>query len=119
MLMAHSGMNVTYDLPMVALSILIASISAYVALSVGERLTHNQGCVRYFWLAGGASAMGTGIWSMHSPGLLASSTASLRWPKAVTSVESIATPKVPWAARSLSVRRGADVARSSASGARR
>jgi len=50
--MAHDLMRVTYDLPLVALSILIASVSAYVALSPGERVTHNHGRVRYLWLAG-------------------------------------------------------------------
>src|SRR5450755_1791032 len=71
MLMAHDMMRVTYDLPLVALSILIASVSAYVALSLGERVTQNHGRVRYLWLAGGACAMGTGIWSMHFTGMLA------------------------------------------------
>jgi NO-binding membrane sensor protein with MHYT domain len=70
MLMAHDMMRVTYDLPLVALSILIASVSAYVALSLGERVTQNHGRVRYLWLAGGACAMGTGIWSMHFTGIL-------------------------------------------------
>jgi NO-binding membrane sensor protein with MHYT domain len=64
-------MPVTYDLPMVALSILIASVSGYVALSMTERLTTNKGPVHYRWLAGGAVAMGIGIWSMHFTGMLA------------------------------------------------
>jgi diguanylate cyclase (GGDEF)-like protein len=69
--MAHDMMHASYDLPMVVLSILIASVSAYLALSLAERLTHNQNRARYLWLAGGACAMGTGIWSMHFTGMLA------------------------------------------------
>jgi diguanylate cyclase (GGDEF)-like protein len=70
--MAHETiMASTYDVRVVALSIVIASVAAYVALSLGERVTENRGLSRHVWLLGGASAMGTGIWSMHFTGMLA------------------------------------------------
>jgi diguanylate cyclase (GGDEF)-like protein len=71
MTMTHQAMHAQYDAPMVVLSIFIASVSAYLALSLAERLTHNHTRARYLWLAGGACAMGTGIWSMHFTGMLA------------------------------------------------
>jgi methyl-accepting chemotaxis protein PixJ len=71
MLIAADSMLATYDLRMVAFSLLIASVSGYVALSLSERLTNNEGRVHYSWLAGGALAMGVGIWSMHFTGMLA------------------------------------------------
>ncbi len=61
----------TYDPWLVALSITIATIAAYVALTLGERVTHTQGRARSLWLLGGAAAMGSGIWSMHFTGMLA------------------------------------------------
>ncbi len=72
MAMSHETiMRGSYDLRVVALSIVIASVAAYVALSLGERVTQNRGLSRHLWLLGGASAMGTGIWSMHFTGMLA------------------------------------------------
>ena len=70
--MAHETiMASSYDVRVVALSIVIATVAAYVALSLGERVTENRGLARHLWLLGGASAMGTGIWSMHFTGMLA------------------------------------------------
>jgi len=45
--------------------------SFYAALDSAGRITAAAGRVRFFWLAGGASAMGVGIWSMHYIGMLA------------------------------------------------
>lgn len=61
----------SYDPRLVALSVVIASVAAYVALTLGERVTQNRGRARYLWLLGGAAAMGSGIWSMHFIGMLA------------------------------------------------
>jgi diguanylate cyclase len=60
-----------YDLPLVALSYLIATVASYVALDVAARVTAARGWVAAYWLAGGAGAMGIGIWSMHFVGMLA------------------------------------------------
>jgi methyl-accepting chemotaxis protein PixJ len=61
----------TYDLTLVVLSIVIASVASYTALNLAGRITVAQGSARKLWLAGGASAMGVGIWSMHFIAMLA------------------------------------------------
>jgi NO-binding membrane sensor protein with MHYT domain/GGDEF domain-containing protein len=60
----------TYDVVLVVLSYLIASLAGFVALEFATRLrVRTQG--RWPWLVGGAIAMGTGIWSMHFVGMTA------------------------------------------------
>jgi two-component system sensor histidine kinase/response regulator len=61
----------TYNYGLVALSVFIAIISSYAALDLAGRVTSARGRLRYFWLTGGAIAMGIGIWSMHYIGMLA------------------------------------------------
>ncbi|MCQ4164277.1 MHYT domain-containing protein [Tahibacter harae] len=63
-------MQGTYDLWLVALSYLIASLAGYVALVFATRLRARSNDRRP-WLIGGALAMGTGIWSMHFVGMTA------------------------------------------------
>ncbi len=67
----HVTMNGTYDLNLVAISIAIAVFASYAALDLAGRVTEAQGRTRLWWLAGGAGAMGSGIWSMHYIGMLA------------------------------------------------
>ena len=64
-------MQGVYDGRLVALSVLIAIFAAYAALDLAARVTAAKGRNRLFWLAGGAFAMGCGIWSMHYVGMLA------------------------------------------------
>src|ERR1700722_12373825 len=61
----------TYDYRLVALSVVIAIFSSYAALDLAGRVTANRGRARFEWLAGGAVAMGCGIWAMHYTGMLA------------------------------------------------
>jgi len=60
-----------YDYRLVALSLLIAVFASYTALDLGGRTTAASDRVRLTWLAGRATAMGVGIWSMHYIGMLA------------------------------------------------
>ena len=60
-----------YDLGLVALSVVIAILASWAALDLAGRVTAAHGRGRAFWLAGGAFAMGLGIWSMHYVGMLA------------------------------------------------
>jgi len=60
-----------YDYRLVAVSIFIAISASYMALDLGGRVTAAHGWLRSAWLAGGAAAMGLGIWSMHFTGMLA------------------------------------------------
>lgn len=61
----------TYDLRVVALSIVIAVLGANAALDLAERVTAAHGRARMLWLAGGVTATAVGIWSMHFTGMLA------------------------------------------------
>jgi NO-binding membrane sensor protein with MHYT domain/nitrogen-specific signal transduction histidine kinase len=64
-------MPVSYDLNLVALSVIIAILSAYTALDLTERIATAKGLAWLGWLIGGASSFGIGIWSMHFVGMLA------------------------------------------------
>jgi PAS domain S-box-containing protein len=60
-----------YDHRLVAISIFISILAAYVALDLAERVTTARGASRLAWLYGGAAAMGIGIWAMHYVGMVA------------------------------------------------
>ncbi|HKV39556.1 MAG TPA: MHYT domain-containing protein, partial [Blastocatellia bacterium] len=64
-------MTGSYDHLLVALSVFIAMCASYVALDLAGRTAAAGGRSRLLWLAGGASGMGLGIWSMHYVGMLA------------------------------------------------
>ena len=64
-------MHGVYDYRLVALSVAIAMLAAYAALDLASRVTSVGGRTRVFWLLGGATAMGSGIWAMHYIGMLA------------------------------------------------
>src|SRR5437588_4271231 len=64
-------MHGSYDYRLVFLSVLIAICAGYAALDLAGRTTAARGRLRPAWLAGGAIAMGLGIWSMHYIGMLA------------------------------------------------
>src|SRR2546427_192389 len=69
--MAAVNLIGSYNYAFVALSVLIAMFASYAALDLAGRVTAAGGWTRAVWLLGGASAMGTGIWSMHYIGMLA------------------------------------------------
>jgi diguanylate cyclase (GGDEF)-like protein/PAS domain S-box-containing protein len=61
----------SYDFWLVGLSIIMAMIASYAALDLSGKVTAAHGRAKWFWLLGGASVMGFGIWSMHYIGMLA------------------------------------------------
>jgi two-component system sensor histidine kinase/response regulator len=62
----------TYDLQFVGLSVGVAVLFMYVALSVADRIAaSSRRSVRLIWTGVGAVVMGSGIWSMHFIGMLA------------------------------------------------
>jgi len=69
--MPMGPLHSTYDLPLVVLSYFVAVLASYTALDLGGRVTAVRGGGRLLWLAGGAAAMGIGIWSMHFVAMLA------------------------------------------------
>lgn len=60
-----------YETPLVLVSILVAIVASYSALSLAGRVTEAAGRSRFAWILGGAIAMGSGIWAMHFIGMLA------------------------------------------------
>ena len=66
-----SVMQTQYSPGLVALSLVVAVSASYVALDLLGSLSQAVGRTRAGWLAGGALAMGFGIWSMHFIGMLA------------------------------------------------
>src|ERR1700719_1862433 len=62
----------TYNSALVATSVAIAIVAAFVALSISGRIVAAATpLARYAWASAGAISMGGGIWSMHFVGMLA------------------------------------------------
>jgi len=61
-----------YNAGLVALSVVVATLAAFVALSISGRIVAaNSRGAKWAWAGAGAIAMGGGIWSMHFIGMLA------------------------------------------------
>ncbi|HEV2612614.1 MAG TPA: MHYT domain-containing protein [Noviherbaspirillum sp.] len=60
-----------FDRPLVLVSVLVAILASFTALSMAGRVASNTGASERSWIAGGAFAMSIGIWSMHFIGMLA------------------------------------------------
>jgi len=89
MISASATLTGFYDYGEVARSILIAIASSYAALDLAGRVTAACGRARAAWLAGGAIAMGIGIWTMHFKGMLAFHlpvTVAYHWPTVLVSL---------------------------------
>jgi two-component system cell cycle sensor histidine kinase/response regulator CckA len=89
LLTATPVLSGSYDHRLVALSVLIAVCASYAALDLAGRVTAARGRALFFWLIGGAGAMGLGIWSMHYIGMLAFSLpvpVSYDWPTVMLSL---------------------------------
>ncbi|GGY89652.1 MHYT domain-containing protein [Pseudoduganella plicata] len=63
--------NGYYDPILVVVSIFVAIFASYTSLSLADRVRSTHGTAAMMWTAGGAVAMGTGIWAMHFIGMLA------------------------------------------------
>ena len=89
MISASATLTGFYDYGEVARSILIAIAASYAALDLAGRVTAASGRARAAWLAGGAIAMGIGIWAMHFKGMLAFHlpvTVAYHWPTVLVSL---------------------------------
>ncbi|MGJ9418995.1 MHYT domain-containing protein [Massilia sp. CMS3.1] len=60
-----------YEPTLVVVSIVVAIYASYTALSLAERVRYSHGRATCWWMAGGAVAMGSGIWAMHFIGMQA------------------------------------------------
>lgn len=61
----------SYSPSLVVISLFVAILASYTALDLSGRLATAKGRAVYLWMAGGALAMGVGVWSMHFIGMLA------------------------------------------------
>ncbi|MGE8368184.1 putative bifunctional diguanylate cyclase/phosphodiesterase [Cupriavidus sp.] len=61
----------SHNSSLVLISLLVAILASYTALDMAGRIATAQGRAAHWWLAGGACAMGIGIWSMHFIAMLA------------------------------------------------
>ncbi len=69
----------SYSLGLVLFSIVVATLGAYVAVEIAQRVRATHGRRRILWTCGGALALGLGIWSMHFVGMLALQLPVLIW----------------------------------------
>ncbi|TFY93111.1 bifunctional diguanylate cyclase/phosphodiesterase [Pseudomonas nabeulensis] len=61
----------SYSPSLVVISLFVAILASYTALDLSGRIATAKGRAVYLWMAGGAIAMGIGVWSMHFIGMLA------------------------------------------------
>ena len=61
----------SYSFTLVFISLCVAILASYTALDLTGRIATAKGRAVHFWTAGGAFAMGVGVWSMHFIGMLA------------------------------------------------
>lgn len=61
----------SYSPSLVVISLCVAILASYTALDLAGRIATAKGRAVYLWMAGGAMAMGVGVWSMHFIGMLA------------------------------------------------
>ena len=64
-------LQVEYSVPIIVLSVFIACLASYTALSMNERIVYHSFFHRYIWLGLASITMGFGIWSMHFIGMSA------------------------------------------------
>ena len=69
----------SYSLSLVVLSVLVATIGAYDAVEIAQRLRMVGSRRRVLWISAGALALGLGIWTMHFVGMLAMQLPVLIW----------------------------------------
>ena len=70
-ILQNNPMHGTYDGFLVGLSIVIAVLASFTALTLAGRVKEAVGRARMVWLVGAATALGGGIWSMHFVAMLA------------------------------------------------
>jgi NO-binding membrane sensor protein with MHYT domain len=61
----------SYSFTLVFISLCVAILASYTALDLTGRIATSKGRAVHLWTAGGAFAMGIGVWSMHFIGMLA------------------------------------------------
>ncbi|MBD8067475.1 EAL domain-containing protein [Bacillus sp. PS06] len=65
-------LDLHYNNWVIILSYLIAVLASYSALNMMGKIYSSKGTIRLIWMISGSLVMGSGIWSMHFVGMLAS-----------------------------------------------
>ncbi|RMN89410.1 GGDEF domain/EAL domain-containing protein [Pseudomonas coronafaciens pv. coronafaciens] len=61
----------SYTPSLVMISVVVAVLASYISLDLAGRIVSANGKTLYVWIAGGAFAMGVGMWSVHFIGMSA------------------------------------------------
>lgn len=64
-------MLIVWDIPLVLLSVLVATLGSFTALTHAQRMRESSGRSARIWMAAGGITLGLAIWSMHFIGMLA------------------------------------------------
>ncbi|HEY0665634.1 MAG TPA: EAL domain-containing protein [Gallionella sp.] len=64
-------MLISWDISLVALSVMVAVVGSFTALTHAQRMRENTGRAAMWWMIIGGITLGTAIWSMHFIGMLA------------------------------------------------
>lgn len=64
-------MQISWNMSLVGLSVLVAIIGSYAALTQAQRMRDSTGYVATLWMLTGSITLGLSIWSMHFIGMLA------------------------------------------------
>ncbi|MFA6120676.1 MAG: EAL domain-containing protein [Sideroxydans sp.] len=64
-------MPITWNVPLVVLSVLIAILGSFTALTHAQRMRESSNRNATIWMLAGGSTLGVAIWSMHFVGMLA------------------------------------------------
>lgn len=64
-------MIIFWNSSLIALSVLVAVVGSFTALTHADRMRHSQGNSAFIWMLVGGITLGMAIWSMHFIGMLA------------------------------------------------
>jgi diguanylate cyclase (GGDEF)-like protein/PAS domain S-box-containing protein len=62
---------ISWNIPLVLLSLLIATIGSFTALTHAQRMRESTGRAAMLWMVAGGCTLGVAVWSMHFIGMLA------------------------------------------------
>src|SRR5258706_1356503 len=94
-------MDKSYNLALVVLSVVVATLGGYVAVEIAQRIRTSGIRRRILWTCLGVLAMGLGIWSMHFVGMLALTLPIPVWYDHLFTVGSVVSAFIPIAIRVL------------------
>ncbi len=64
-------MHITWNYPLIFISILVAIIGSFTALIHAQRMRESSGRASTLWMVAGSITLGLAVWSMHFIGMLA------------------------------------------------